>query len=86
MKLMYFDNYKLGVVKGDGVVDVSSVVEGIPHTGPHDLKYGFDVLLFATTREEQRRSREENFQPHQYSLPKARSKSAFAFQKLARAL
>jgi hypothetical protein len=35
MKLMYFDDYKLGVVTGDAVVDVSSVVKDIPHTGPH---------------------------------------------------
>ena len=28
MKLMYFDDYKLGVLKGDAVVDVSSVVQG----------------------------------------------------------
>jgi len=40
MKLMYFDDYKLGVVTGDGVVDVSSVVQDIPHTGPHDLING----------------------------------------------
>jgi 2-keto-4-pentenoate hydratase/2-oxohepta-3-ene-1,7-dioic acid hydratase in catechol pathway len=37
MKLAYFDDFKLGVVTGDGVVDVSSVVQDIPHTGPHDL-------------------------------------------------
>jgi 2-keto-4-pentenoate hydratase/2-oxohepta-3-ene-1,7-dioic acid hydratase in catechol pathway len=37
MKLMYFDDFKLGVVKGDHVVDVSKVVADIPHTGPHDL-------------------------------------------------
>jgi 2-keto-4-pentenoate hydratase/2-oxohepta-3-ene-1,7-dioic acid hydratase in catechol pathway len=40
MKLMYFDDYKLGVVTGDAVVDVSSVVQDIPHTGPHDLING----------------------------------------------
>ena len=40
MKLLYFDNYKLGVLKGDAVVDVSSVVEDIPHLGPHDLISG----------------------------------------------
>ena len=40
MKLMYFDDYKLGVVTGDGVVDVSSFVQDIPHTGPHDLING----------------------------------------------
>jgi 2-keto-4-pentenoate hydratase/2-oxohepta-3-ene-1,7-dioic acid hydratase in catechol pathway len=40
MKLMHFDDYKLGVVTGDAVVDVSSVVQDIPHTGPHDLING----------------------------------------------
>ena len=37
MKLAYFNNYTLGVVKDDQVVDVSSIVEEIPHVGPHDL-------------------------------------------------
>ena len=45
MKLMYFDDYKLGVLKGDAVVDVSPVVEGIAHTGPHDLINGADRAL-----------------------------------------
>ena len=40
MKLVYFDDYKLGVVKGDRVVDVSSAVRDIPHTGPGDLISG----------------------------------------------
>jgi 2-keto-4-pentenoate hydratase/2-oxohepta-3-ene-1,7-dioic acid hydratase in catechol pathway len=40
MKLMYFDDFKLGILKGDAVVDVSSVVQDIPHTGPHDLISG----------------------------------------------
>jgi 2-keto-4-pentenoate hydratase/2-oxohepta-3-ene-1,7-dioic acid hydratase in catechol pathway len=37
MKLLYFNDYKLGVLKGDQVVDVSAEVAGIPHTGPGDL-------------------------------------------------
>jgi 2-keto-4-pentenoate hydratase/2-oxohepta-3-ene-1,7-dioic acid hydratase in catechol pathway len=40
MKLIYFDDYKLGVLNGDAVVDVSSAVDGIAHTGPHDLING----------------------------------------------
>ena len=40
MKLLYFDDFKLGVLKGDNVVDVSSVVLDIPHLGPHDLING----------------------------------------------
>src|SRR5579872_4752344 len=37
MKLLYFNDFKLGVLKGDQVVDVSAEVAGIPHTGPGDL-------------------------------------------------
>jgi len=40
MRLAYFDDFKLGVVKGDRVVDVSKLVKDIPHTGPHDLMSG----------------------------------------------
>ena len=40
MKLAFFDDYKLGVVKGDRIVDVSSAVRDIPHLGPHDLING----------------------------------------------
>ena len=40
MKLMFFDDFKLGVLKGDAVVDVSAVVKDIAHTGPHDLISG----------------------------------------------
>jgi 2-keto-4-pentenoate hydratase/2-oxohepta-3-ene-1,7-dioic acid hydratase in catechol pathway len=50
MKLMYFDDYKLGVVTGDAVVDVSSVVQDIPHTGPHDLINGL-IARFAEYRQ-----------------------------------
>jgi 2-keto-4-pentenoate hydratase/2-oxohepta-3-ene-1,7-dioic acid hydratase in catechol pathway len=37
MKLMFFDDFKLGVLKGDAVVDVSAAVRDIAHTGPHNL-------------------------------------------------
>src|SRR5947199_281176 len=40
MKLMFFDDFKLGVLAGDTVVDVSAIVRDIPHTGPHDLISG----------------------------------------------
>jgi 2-keto-4-pentenoate hydratase/2-oxohepta-3-ene-1,7-dioic acid hydratase in catechol pathway len=40
MKLLFFDDFKLGVLKGDTVVDVSDVVRDIPHTGPGDLISG----------------------------------------------
>jgi 2-keto-4-pentenoate hydratase/2-oxohepta-3-ene-1,7-dioic acid hydratase in catechol pathway len=36
MKLLFFDEFKLGVLKGDRVVDVSDSIREIPHTGPHN--------------------------------------------------
>ena len=49
MKLCFFDDFKLGVVKGDRVVDVSQVVHDVPHLGPHDLISGL-IARFADYR------------------------------------
>jgi 2-keto-4-pentenoate hydratase/2-oxohepta-3-ene-1,7-dioic acid hydratase in catechol pathway len=49
MKLGYFDDFALGVVRGDRIVDVSAVVRDIPHTGPHDLISGL-IARFADYR------------------------------------
>ena len=40
MKLVYFDDFKLGVLKDDRVVDVSAVVQDIPHISPQDIING----------------------------------------------
>jgi 2-keto-4-pentenoate hydratase/2-oxohepta-3-ene-1,7-dioic acid hydratase in catechol pathway len=40
MKLLFFDDFKLGVLKGDSVIEVSQLVRDVPHTGPHDLISG----------------------------------------------
>src|SRR4051794_18878385 len=40
MKLAFFDDYKLGVVKGDSIIDVSAAVRDIPHLSPADLING----------------------------------------------
>ena len=40
MKICYFNDYRLGVIKDDQVVDVSDAVKDIPHTGAHDLIKG----------------------------------------------
>lgn len=40
MKLLFFDDFKFGVVKGDTVVDCSAVVNGIPHLQPQDIIRG----------------------------------------------
>ena len=40
MKILFFDDWKLGVLNGDNVVDVSDVVKDIPHLGPGDVING----------------------------------------------
>jgi 2-keto-4-pentenoate hydratase/2-oxohepta-3-ene-1,7-dioic acid hydratase in catechol pathway len=40
MKLLLFDDFKLGVLNGDAVVDVSQAVKDIPHLGPQDIING----------------------------------------------
>ena len=50
MKLLFFDDFKLGVLKGDAVVDVSQTVKDIPHTGPHNLINGL-IESFADYRQ-----------------------------------
>jgi 2-keto-4-pentenoate hydratase/2-oxohepta-3-ene-1,7-dioic acid hydratase in catechol pathway len=49
MKLCYFDDFRLGVVRADAVVDVMDAVRAIPHTGPHDLIAGL-IARFAEHR------------------------------------
>jgi 2-keto-4-pentenoate hydratase/2-oxohepta-3-ene-1,7-dioic acid hydratase in catechol pathway len=49
MKLLFFDDFKLGVLKGDTVVEVSGVARDIPHTGPHNLISGL-IERFADYR------------------------------------
>jgi 2-keto-4-pentenoate hydratase/2-oxohepta-3-ene-1,7-dioic acid hydratase in catechol pathway len=49
MKLLYFNDFRLGVLKGDTVVDVTDVVRNIPHTGPHNLINGL-IERFAEYR------------------------------------
>lgn len=40
MKLVLFDDFRLGVLTKDGVHDASAIVEDIPHSGPHDVMNG----------------------------------------------
>ena len=49
MKLAMFNDFRLGVLKGDAVVDVTPVVQKIPHTGPGDLMNGL-IARFAEYR------------------------------------
>jgi 2-keto-4-pentenoate hydratase/2-oxohepta-3-ene-1,7-dioic acid hydratase in catechol pathway len=50
VKLLFFDDFKLGILNnGNAVVDVSAVVRDIPHTGPHNLISGL-IERFADYR------------------------------------
>jgi 2-keto-4-pentenoate hydratase/2-oxohepta-3-ene-1,7-dioic acid hydratase in catechol pathway len=49
MKLLYFNDFRLGVLKGDSVIDVMDVVRAVPHTGPHNLISGL-IERFADYR------------------------------------
>ena len=40
MRLVFFDDFRLGVLQDDRVVDVSEAVKDIPHTGAHDVING----------------------------------------------
>jgi 2-keto-4-pentenoate hydratase/2-oxohepta-3-ene-1,7-dioic acid hydratase in catechol pathway len=40
VKIIFFDDFRLGVLSGDQVVDVSDKVTDIPMVGPHDLING----------------------------------------------
>src|SRR5438132_2690355 len=51
MKLLYFNDFKLGVLKGDNtVVDGTAAVQDIPHTGPGDLINGL-IERFSSYRQ-----------------------------------
>jgi 2-keto-4-pentenoate hydratase/2-oxohepta-3-ene-1,7-dioic acid hydratase in catechol pathway len=49
MRLVFFDDFRLGVLNGDSVVDVSDAVKDIPHTGAHDVINGV-IARFADYR------------------------------------
>jgi 2-keto-4-pentenoate hydratase/2-oxohepta-3-ene-1,7-dioic acid hydratase in catechol pathway len=49
MKLLFFDDFKLGVLKGGNVVDVSQVARDVTHTGPDNLISGL-IERFAQYR------------------------------------
>ena len=49
MRLVFFDDFRLGVVDGNSVVDVSDAVRDIPHAGAHDIVNGV-IARFAEYR------------------------------------
>jgi len=50
MKLLFFNDFQLGVMKGDNVVDVSEVVSDIPNVEPQQLINGL-IINFASYRQ-----------------------------------
>jgi 2-keto-4-pentenoate hydratase/2-oxohepta-3-ene-1,7-dioic acid hydratase in catechol pathway len=49
MKLLFFDDYRLGVLNGDTVMDVHDIVRDIPHSEPQQLISGL-IERFAEYR------------------------------------
>lgn len=49
MKLLYFDDFRLGILAGETVVDVTSIVEDLPHRDNQDLINGL-IENFETYR------------------------------------
>jgi 2-keto-4-pentenoate hydratase/2-oxohepta-3-ene-1,7-dioic acid hydratase in catechol pathway len=49
MKILFFDDFTLGVLKGNEVVDVSNIVKDIPRLGPQDVIRGV-IERFAELR------------------------------------
>ncbi len=58
MKLAFFNDFRLGVVRGDAIVDVTQVVQDVPHLGPHDLINGV-IAGFDTYRDRIKRAAEQ---------------------------
>jgi 2-keto-4-pentenoate hydratase/2-oxohepta-3-ene-1,7-dioic acid hydratase in catechol pathway len=50
MKLLFFNDFQLGVMKGDNVVDVSDVVSDIPNLEPQQLINGL-IINFGSYRQ-----------------------------------
>src|SRR5437899_4155723 len=51
MKILYFNDFRLGVLKGDNtVVDVTAAVQDVPHTGPGVLINGL-IERFSSYRQ-----------------------------------
>ena len=55
MKLCYFNDYRLGVIKGDNVIDITDAVKDVPHLDSRDLIIGLITCaaLVAMNRTEQ---------------------------------
>ena len=51
MKIMHYDDYRVGVLKGENVVDITAIAETIPHRDAQDLMNGL-IANFASLKSE----------------------------------
>lgn len=51
MKFLHFDDYRVGVLKGENVVDITAIAETIPHRDALDLMTGL-VANYASLKDE----------------------------------
>ena len=63
MKLCYFNDWRLGVIKGDNVVDVTDAVKDIPHLDTRDLIIGLIARWDAYKAKVEKASSEGKGQP-----------------------
>lgn len=63
MKLCYFNDWRLGVIKGDNVVDVTDAVKDIPHLDTRDLILGLIARWDAYKAKVEKASNEGKGQP-----------------------
>lgn len=63
MKLCYFNDWRLGVIKGDSVVDVTDAVKDIPHLDTRDLILGLIARWDAYKAKVEKASNEGKGQP-----------------------
>ena len=63
MKLCYFNDWRLGVIKGDNVVDVTDAVKDIPHLDTRDLILGLIARWDAHKAKVEKASNEGKGQP-----------------------
>ncbi|MBR2817461.1 MAG: fumarylacetoacetate hydrolase family protein [Reyranella sp.] len=63
MKICYFNDWRLGVIKGDNVVDVTDAVKDIPHLDTRDLIIGLIARWDAYKAKVEKASNEGKGQP-----------------------
>ena len=52
MKLLYFNDYRLGVLRDDTVIDITDILLDIPHRDTLDLMNGLNIIIWRLRFEE----------------------------------